>query len=128
MSEKKVLLRFHLENERERKAWELLLHRKQQDGCSYGDVVMDALLADESRTVEISAVQEERIVSRVREALASCTIQAATVATDDSAPVCTTSVPVPLTSTEADTPDEIDSYAFVDWEFAGSGDGSMLAN
>ena len=112
MSEKKVLLRFHLSNERERMAWELLLQRKQQDGCSYGDVVMDALLAGEDHTTEISAEQEDRIVERITTAFATRAIQ--TVA---SAP----SASVPEVADEVAKPDEIDSYALVDWDFVGSG-------
>lgn len=112
MSEKKVLLRFHLGNERERKAWELLLNHKQQDGCSYGDVVMDALLASEDHVTEISLAQENRIVDRIKDALASCSIQEAAPATI---------VPLQEAPMEADLPNEADDYALVDWDFAGSG-------
>ena len=115
MNEKKVLLRFHLSNERERKAWELLLQRKQQDGCSYGDVVMDALLAGEDHAAEISAEQEDRIVERITAAFASCTIQP--MQTLASIP----SASVPEVADKVAAPDEIDSYALVDWDFAGSG-------
>ena len=114
MNEKKVLLRFHVSNERERKAWELLLQRKQQDGCSYGDVVMDALLAGEDHATEISTEQEDRIVERIKAALASCTIQPVQTVTFAS------SASVPAVADEAAAPDEIDSYALVDWDFAGS--------
>lgn len=112
MSEKKVLLRFHLNSEREHKAWEFLLKRKQQDGCSYGDVVMSALLASENHSMEISAEQEDRIVERIKTALASCAIQTAT---------SDTTVPVSAVEDDVPVPDEIDNYALVDWDFAGSG-------
>jgi len=112
MSEKKVLLRFHLGNERERKAWELLLNRKKQDGCSYGDVVMDALLASETQEMEISLAQENRIVDRIKDVLASCSIQAAAPAT---------TVPFQEAPAETELPNETNSYALVDWNFAGSG-------
>ncbi len=112
MSEKKVLLRFHLGNERERKTWELLLNRKQQDGCPYGDVVMDAVLASEDHVTEISLAQENRIVDRIKGLFGSCTIQ---TANPDAL------VPATTATSEIAASNEVDSYALVDWDFAGSG-------
>ena len=87
-------------------------NRKQQDGCSYGDVVMDALLASETQEVEISLAQENRIVDRIKELFGSCTIQTAKPETP---------APASATTSEIAASDEIDSYALVDWDFAGSG-------
>lgn len=81
MSVERILLRFHPSRERERRAWEILLRFKQQEGCTYNDVITAALLAYEEQANEISSTQEDRIVTRIVEAVTAIHPQKASEST-----------------------------------------------
>lgn len=113
MSAEKILLRFHLNRERERQAWDVLLRLKQQKGCTYNDVVTSALLAYEQETSGISKEQENRIVARIVEAVLGAQKQTITASITQLATTQNSSATTVIPAQD----DE--NYENVDWNFLG---------